>query len=79
MLLYDSCLTKLQNTDIVAVSWLDNKIVTFLSTFVSTNTLEKVIRFSKTEKKKVKVTYPNIVKVYNKHIGGVDLLDSLLA
>lgn len=71
-------MTKLQNTDIVAVSWRDNKIVTLLSTFVSTNPVEKVIRFSKTEKKKVELTCPNIVKVYNKHMGGVDLLDSLL-
>lgn len=75
---YDSCLTKLQNTEIVAVSWRDNKIVTLLSTFVSTNPVEKVIRFSKIEKKKVELTCPNIVKVYNKHMGGVDLLDSLL-
>jgi len=71
-------LTKLQNTEIVTVSWRDNKIVTLLSTFVSTDPVEKVIRFSKTEKKKVELTCPNIVKVYNKHMGGVDLLDSLL-
>lgn len=44
---------------------------------MSTNPVEKVIRFSKTEKKKVEFTCPNIVKVYNKHMGVVDLLDSL--
>lgn len=48
---------------------------TLLFTFVTTDPVEKVIRFSKT-KTKVELTCSNIVKVYNKH--SVDLLDRLL-
>lgn len=38
----------------------------------------KVDRFDKKNKKMVSVDCPNLVKQYNKHMGGLDLLDSLL-
>jgi len=61
-----------------ATCWRDNKVVTLLSTFVEIDPISKVKRFSKTENKFIEIDCPNIVSVYNKHMGGVDLLDSLL-
>jgi len=40
--------------------------------------MSKVKRFSKTENKFIEIDCPHIVSVYNKHMEGVDLLDSLL-
>ena len=40
-------------------------------------TFSFLFRYSSEEKKKVEVDQPNIVKVYNTHMGGVDLLDNM--
>lgn len=72
------CVTKIQGTKIAAVSWNDNKVVTLLSTFVGVDPITVISRFSKKEKKMTYIDCPSVIKVYNKHMGGVDLLDSLL-
>ena len=74
-----SFLEKVATTDGVTlsvVSWYDNKIVTLLSNFVGSEPVTEVKRFSKAMKETVKC--PNLVQEYNRHMGGVDLLDSLL-
>lgn len=68
-------MTKVRGTDITAVVWKDTKVVNLLSTFVGTEPVMKVKRFDKKLKKHVEVDYPAIIKTYNKHMGGVDLLD----
>ncbi|XP_055947084.1 piggyBac transposable element-derived protein 3-like [Argiope bruennichi] len=68
---YDGC--ELSN-----VSWKDNKTVTMLSTFAGTNPVSEVQRFDRKQKCHVKVNCPYVIKTYNKHMGGVDLLDSLI-
>lgn len=65
--------------EISAVVWKDNKTVTLLSTFAGENPVERVERFDRKQKKKVNVNCPFIIKEYNRHMGGVDLLDSNLA
>lgn len=70
------CTATVQNKNIVAVLWKDNKLVTLLSTFSGMNPISEVKRFSKKEKKSVLVPSPYVISVYNKHMGGVDLLDS---
>ena len=60
------------------VSWYGNKIVTFLSNFVGSEPVTEVKRFSKAMKETIKTKCPNLVQKYNRHMGGVDLLDSLL-
>jgi len=72
------CISNVLDTDIVAVTWKDTKIVSLLSTFAAVDPVMKVSRFDRKQKKRVEVDCPNIIQVYNKHMGGVDLLDGLL-
>lgn len=64
--------------DISTVVWKDNKIVTLVSSFVGQLPLQEVNRFDKKLNEKVKIACPNLVKEYNRHMGGVDFLDSLI-
>ena len=61
------------------VRWLDNKPVNLLSTYLEAAPLLKVNRWSKSSQTRVDVQCPNVVGEYNKHMGGVDLADMLLA
>ena len=61
------------------VKWFDNKGVTLLSSFAHSLPTHTVQRYNKTEKKVVDVVQPNIVNLYNKNMGGVDLADCLLS
>jgi len=75
---FNYCMTSIKKHEVFAACWRDNKIVNLLSTFADIDPITSVKRFSKTEKKQIEIECPNIVNVYNKHMGGVDLLDSLL-
>jgi len=68
--------TSYETAPISVVLWKDNKIVTLLSTYCGE--LPKVTkkRFDKKFKKQVEVDCPYSIKEYNRHMGGVDLLDS---
>lgn len=73
--------------DISSVLWHDTKTVRLLSTYVGikpfksystkiqTNT---VTRWDKKKKQHYEIDCPNIIKEYNRHMGGVDLMDGLL-
>ncbi|KAI8437382.1 hypothetical protein MSG28_011717, partial [Choristoneura fumiferana] len=61
------------------VKWYDNKAVTFISSYVGTEPVEKTERYCKNARAKVAVDCPKVVKEYNKHMGGVDLADMLIA
>lgn len=65
-------------TDVSTVVWKDNKIVTLTSNFAGELPLQEVERFDKKANKKIKIPCPNVVKEYNRHMGGVDFLDSLI-
>lgn len=67
---------KVQNNILSAVVWKDNRLVTLLSTFFGEHPKSEVLRFSKSQKKSVNVPCPSAVTIYNKHMGGVDLLDA---
>uniref|UniRef100_A0A673JYK2 PiggyBac transposable element-derived protein domain-containing protein n=1 Tax=Sinocyclocheilus rhinocerous TaxID=307959 RepID=A0A673JYK2_9TELE len=66
------------NVTVRAVKWFDNRSVILLSTFAAANPTTMVERWDKKRNEVVAVTCPNIVTVYNKSMGGVDLLDSLI-
>jgi len=61
-----------------AVRWHDNRAVTLLSTYAGSDSVSEVTRWNNKAKTHEKVSCPNIVNVYNKHMGGVDLIDSLI-
>ncbi|XP_046590227.1 piggyBac transposable element-derived protein 3-like [Neodiprion lecontei] len=53
----------------------DSKNVSILSTAVGVYPLQPVKRYSKIEKKKAEVQFPNAFRAYNRFMGGVDLHD----
>lgn len=66
------------NKKIAAVQWLDNKIVTLMSTVYGADPVSPVKRWSKTEGQFVNVSCQAIVVTYNKNMGGVDTLNQLI-
>ena len=67
------------NSNVVIVRWLDNGIVQLISTFVGPSMGNNITRWSGKETKLIEVECPEIVHQYNKHTGGVDLCDMLMA
>lgn len=60
------------------ISWFDNKNVIILSAYVGSEPTTTKRRYSCQEKKYIDVVSPQAIDVYNQHMGGVDLLDSML-
>ena len=65
--------------DKMAVVWKDNKPVYVASNVDLGEGNSTVERYVREERKKVKVPMPNQIKAYNTHMGGVDLLDQMVA
>ena len=61
------------STGLGVAKWYDNKAVLLCSTFAEINPVGECRRSSKEKKTYVEVDRPNIVKVYNSHMGGVEL------
>lgn len=66
-----------QSDNMYCVTWKDTKNVYMLSTVPTTNASEQVNRMVKKDGKwtKISIDRPNIVGLYNKYMGGVDLAD----
>lgn len=64
--------------DVTTVAWKDNKIVNLASSFVGKMPKAQVRRYDKKNKRYVSIDRPNIVGEYNRHMGGVDLIDSIM-
>jgi len=75
---YSECVTTIDDVDVCCVKWYDNKLVSLVSTFVGSEPVGTVRRWSKSKKMHKEIPCPNTIKTYNKHMGGVDLLDSLM-
>ena len=69
----------IEGVDMRIVKWADNKCVTLVSSFSSASPVGSCQRFDRKQKKKVEIQCPTIVKTYNSFMGGVDLMDSLIA
>ena len=67
------------NAEAVYVKWFDNKVVNMASTFAKIDPVTPISRFDRKKKSYVDVPCPDIVKSYNKSMGGVDLADQLIS
>ncbi|KAK6172618.1 hypothetical protein SNE40_016236 [Patella caerulea] len=66
-----------KDNDIALTKWKETKTVTMVSTYLTAEPVSKVTRYDKSRKVHVEVDRPNVVEVYNKKMGGVDLLDMM--
>ena len=68
-----------ENSEAVYVKWYDNRVVNMLSTFAKIHPMTTVLRFDSKNKRVIEIQCPDIVKKYNKSMGGVDLADQLIS
>ena len=61
------------------VRWFDNKVVSLVSTYAAITPERTARRWDKKAGQYVDIPQPDIIGIYNKHMGGVDLLDMLVA
>ncbi|KAK4320953.1 hypothetical protein Pmani_008208 [Petrolisthes manimaculis] len=62
---------------ILAASCMDNKVVTLLSSDAGIEPKSSVQRYDRKNKDKKEVTCPDVIKKYNRRIGGIDKSDML--
>lgn len=76
----DSCehLGVVNDIDISTTVWKDNKTVVLASSFAGEAPIGTVRRYEKSNKEMIQASCPFVIQEYNKHMGGVDLLDSFL-
>ncbi|CAK1590101.1 unnamed protein product [Parnassius mnemosyne] len=75
---YEEQVADYEGLNISVTCWKDNKVVTLASTYVGSEPAETVNRYDKKRKKQISIACPKIVKDYNVHMRGVDLMDSFL-
>lgn len=61
-----------------AICWKDNKEVVLLSTYAGSEPVETIQRYDKKQKRNILIPCPKVIKEYNAHMGGVDLMDSFI-
>ena len=71
--------TTIDGVELRATKWFDNRGVVLLSTYAAVDPTTQIERFDRKLRRKLQVTCPTAVRCYNQHMGGVDLLDALLA
>ncbi len=76
---FEQKMAMVRETTLYAVKWYDNRSVTLLSDYTEAHPVTEVDGWDRKQKMITKVPCPAVVKEYNKNMGGVDLLDSLLA
>ena len=65
--------------DVVVVGWKDNKAVYMASNKYSAAANKTCRRYNRQERREVQVPIPEIICQYNEKMGGVDLLDAIVA
>lgn len=74
---YDSAFD--ESTGIALVRWNDNSVVTTISNQFTALPIGTAKRYDRKQKKEMNINQPNVIKFYNKHMGGVDLHDNGVA
>nr|XP_050033781.1 piggyBac transposable element-derived protein 2-like [Dermacentor andersoni] len=69
----------IEGVEVRVVKWYDSRGVNIASTFGSAQPLGSCQRYDRKKKERCEVEQPAIVKAYNTFMGGVDLLDGLMA
>lgn len=70
---------KYSDSNLLFVRWKDNSVVTLATNYDAAEPARKVKRWSTAQKDKVDVPQPYLFQNYNKHMGGVDLLDQTVS
>ena len=76
---YEMKEVSVDSVKLLAIKWIDNQSVTVLSLFDSVEPMKTVKRYDTKEKKFIEVQFLAAIANYNKHMGGVDLLDAFLS
>ena len=63
-------------TNTICVRWQDSKAITLMSNYAGINPIDKARRWDKGSMEYSNVNRPYIIKEYNSHMGGVDMLDA---
>ncbi|KAI8432624.1 hypothetical protein MSG28_013610 [Choristoneura fumiferana] len=64
---------------LAVTKWVDNQCIHIASSFCAQDPVTSIERYDKKQKKRVSVTCPKVIKIYNLHMGGVDVADMLTA
>ncbi|CAK1592496.1 unnamed protein product [Parnassius mnemosyne] len=75
---YEEQVANVDGVDISAVVWKDNRPVTLLSAYTGSLPITTISRYDKVTKQRVQINCPQVIKDYNSHMEGVDLLDSFI-
>ena len=75
----DYRVAEVDGVQLCATRWFDNNAMNCLSTIHGCEPIDSVRRWSTKEKKHIQIQRPNVIKAYKQHLGGVDLIDMLIA
>ena len=64
-----------RGTELQLVSWKDNKVVVVLSNACGIDPMSNTERYSRKDRKRIRIQCPNAIKIYNSTMGGVDRSD----
>ena len=67
----------MSGVEVRAVKYFDKRPVMFATTYASVEPITEKLKYDSKQRKKIPV--PTIVSLYNKHMGGDDRLDYLIA
>lgn len=71
--------TTIDNVELRAVKWFDNRSVHLASTFSSAQPTSTVKRWDRNSKSFIEILCPQMVRLYNSFMGGVDALDATIS